>query len=131
MQLEFDKCFQEHKSTYTIPLVYKVIGYVFKYTKLVVYNIFVIIFGFLFAFLWALIYGIVVFVLSWIWSPALRLTLLTVNAILPAVTEPLRALFMPLVDVSARFFRQIRIKLSLDGGLVLPLHKLEDHSHYA
>ena len=111
--------------------MYKAISFVFKYTKLVVYNIFVVIFGFLFAFFWAFIYGIIVFILSWIWSPALRLILLMINAILPLVTEPLRALFSPLVDVAARFFRQIRIKLSLDGGLVLPLHNVENHSHHA
>jgi len=107
------------------------IGYVFKYTKLVVYNIFVIAFGFLFAFLFAFLYGLTSFILSWIWSPSLRLTLLTVNAVLPVVTEPLRALFLPLVDVSARIFRQIRIKTTLDGGLLLPLHKVETRPHEA
>ena len=110
--------------------MHTVLSYAFKYTKLVVYNILVLFFGLPFAILWAFIYGIIVFVLSWIWSPVLRLTLLAFNAVVPLCTEPFQAMFSPLVDVSARFFRQIRIKLSLDGGLVLPLHNVENRSHH-
>ena len=34
----------------------------------------------------------------------------------PLVTVPLQALCIPLVDAAARFFRQIRIKTTLDGS---------------
>ena len=118
-QLDFEKCFQEHKSTETIKPIKKVIGIVFKYTKLVVYNILVIVFGFLFAFLWAITYGIVVFILTWIWSPVQRLTLITIHFLLPLTTETLRALLYPLADAVGRIFRQIRVKASFDGGLNL------------
>ena len=118
-QLDFEKCFQEHKSTETVQPIKKVIGFIFKYTKLVVYNILVIVFGFLFAFNWAIIYGIVVFTLTWIWSPVQRLTLITIHFLLPLTTETLRALLYPLADAIGRIFRQIRVKASFGGGLNL------------
>ena len=93
----------------------------FKYTKLVVYNFFVILLGIFMAFLWAVLYGFIMFYITYIWSPALRLILLLINTALPVITEPLRALLTPLADVAARMFRQIRIKAQLNGGLLSPL----------
>lgn len=93
----------------------------YKYTKLCVYNFFVILLGILMAFIWAILYGFVMFYITYLWSPALRLALILVNTALPLVTEPLRALLSPLADVAARVFRQIRIKAKLNGGLLSPL----------
>ena len=110
---------EEHKSTETVKPVKKAIGLIFKYTKLFVYNILAILFGFLLVVLWAIIYGILAFILSFIWSPALRLTLLSIHAWSPLIKETLQALFYPLADAAARTFRQIRVKASFDGGLNL------------
>ena len=126
-QLEFDSCFHEHKSTRTIPIVYKINGYIFKYTKLFFYNFLVILFGFFLSFLWAIVLGITSFVLAWIWNPGLKALIIVVSTTLPAVTEPLKALFTPLVDVQARVFRQIRVQGWLNGGLLNPLLKKQDH----
>lgn len=123
--MEFEACFKEHKSTRTYPKIYQVFGYVFKYTKFVTYHILVVIFGIFLAFLWAVILSIVSFVISWLWNPSLKAMLLVVGATLPAVTEPLKALFTPLVDVAARIFRQIHVKGSLDGKLLSPLAKTD------
>ena len=123
MQLEFEAVFKEHKSTRTIPLVYKAYGYVFKFTKLILYNLFVIIFGIPLAILWGLQLSLIVFVVTWIYHPGLKIVLLVVNATLPIVTEPLRALFTPLVDVLARVFRQIRVNTTVNGDLLTPLSK--------
>lgn len=72
---------------------------------------------------WGIILSFVSFTMSWLWNPSLKVFLLVVNSTLPAITEPLKALFTPLVDVSARVFRQIRVKASLDGGLMSPFAK--------
>lgn len=66
--------------------------------------------------LWAIINGIMVFILVWIYQPALRMTIMWIYAITPLATVPLQAIFTPLVDVVARIFRQIRIKAKLDGS---------------
>ena len=116
LQLEFEQCFHEHSSTKTWPQLYRVTGLVYKYTKLVVYHFFVILYGIVFAFLWAIINGITAFIHTWIWNPALKLTLLWVWAIAPLATEPIRAICTPAVDVSARLFRQIRVHATLAGG---------------
>ena len=116
MQLEFNKCFHEHKSTKTFPELNLCLGLCYKYTKLVIYHIFVILIGVPMAILWAIINGIMVFVLVWLYQPALRLTIMWIYAATPLITVPLQAIFTPLVDVSARLFRQIRVKATLDGS---------------
>ena len=127
-QVEFDSWFEENKSTRTIPVVYLINGYIFKYTKLFIYNFLVILFGFLFSFIWAILMGTTSFLLSWIWSPVLKSSILLISAIAPIMTESLRAFLTPLVDVHARLFRQIRVKGWLNGGLLNPLLNKEDHA---
>ena len=117
LQLEFDACFHEHKSTKTWPQLYQLTGLMYKYTKLIVYHFFVILIGLILAFIWAVINGIMAFIHVWIWGPALKLSLLWIYAVIPLVTEPLRAIFTPLVDVQARVFRQIRVQANLTGPL--------------
>ena len=116
IQLEFDRCFHEHKSTKTFPQLNTCLGITYKYTKLVIYHIFVILIGVPMAILWAILNGIMVFILVWLYQPVLRVTVMWIYAFTPLVTVPIQAIFTPLVDVSARIFRQIRIKASLDGS---------------
>lgn len=71
--------------------------------------------------LWAITLGILSFVLVWIWTPTFRALMFTSGRLLPAATEPLKALLIPIVDVHARLFRQIRVKSWLNGSLMAPL----------
>ncbi len=87
-----------------------------------------IVFGILISFLWAVVLGTLSFILAWLLNPALKATILTVSRILPALTEPLKALLTPLVDVHARIFRQIRVRSWLEGGLMSPFAKREEHA---
>ena len=102
------------------------LGITYKYTKLVVYHIFVILIGIPMALLWALLNGIMVFILVWLYQPALRVTVMWIYAVTPLVTVPLQAIFTPLVDIQARIFRQIRIKANLDGSFA---ERLAGHTH--
>ena len=79
-------------------------------------HIFVILIGVPMAILWAILNGIMVFILVWLYQPVLRVTVMWIYAFTPLVTVPIQAIFTPLVDVSARIFRQIRIKASLEGS---------------
>jgi len=92
-------------------------GLMYKYTKLFVYHFFVLVIGLFLVFIWAVFNGIVVFFHVWIWGPILKFILLVTYAVMPLVTEPLRGLFTPLVDVQARIFRQIRVQANLSGPL--------------
>ena len=115
LQLEFDACFHEHKSTQTWPPLYEVSSMLYTYTKLGVYHFLVVLIGFILMFLWAIINGICSFIHVWVWGPALKLFLVVIFALAPLITEPLRAIFTPLVDVQARIFRQIRVHANLTG----------------
>ena len=116
MQLEFDKCFHEHKSTKTFRQLNVCLGVTYKYTKLVIYHIFVILIGVPMAILWAILNGLMVFILVWLYQPVLRVTVMWIYALTPLFTVPIQAILTPLVDVSARIFRQIRIKANLEGS---------------
>ena len=112
LQLDFKACFHEHESTKTIQGYYKVLDYTYKYVKLFTYHFFVFVFGFILAILFAIINGIVSFVHVWIFGPSLKVTLLWVYAVAPLATAPLTAIYTPLVDATARIFRQIRVQVS-------------------
>lgn len=73
--------------------------------------------------MWALLLSLVAFVVTWMYSPGLKMVLLVINSTLPIVTEPLKALFTPLIDVLARVFRQIKVDATLGGGLLAPLSR--------
>lgn len=127
----FDTTFQEHESTITISYFRIANKNVFQYTKLFFYNLLVIFFGFLFSLLWGFIASILLFVITWIWNPVLKMNLLILGATVPIVTEPLKAFFTPLSDVSARIFRQIHVKANIDGKLLSPLSTTRDAGHMA
>ena len=67
------------------------LGITYKYTKLVVYHIFVILIGIPMAILWAVLNGIMVFVLVWLYQPVLRVTVMWIYAVTPLITVPLQA----------------------------------------
>ena len=87
----------------------------YRYTKLGVYHFLVVLIGFALAFLWAIINGINTFIHVWVWGPFLKFIVVWIFALAPLITEPLRAILTPLVDVHARIFRQIRVHANLTG----------------
>ena len=115
MQLEFDAAFHEHKKTSLVKPMHNILGIVYKWTKLITYHVFVIIIGIPLMIVWALVNGITAFTYSWLWSPAMRITIFWIAATLPLVTMPLVTIFRPLTDVAARCLSQIYVKAALDG----------------
>ena len=115
LQLEFQDCFREHKSIRTHWAIYKFYNVVFTYIKLFVYNFLVLILGLPLAVLWGIIIAISAFIYTWIWGPALKTVLMWLYASVPLVLAFLRSVYRPFVDVSARIFRQIRLRSSVNG----------------
>ena len=116
IQLDFNKCFYEHKSTKSFDQLNVCLGITYQFTKLVTYHIFVFLLGIPMLIFWALFNAVVVFILVWIYQPGLRVMIMVTYAWMPLVTVPLQAMLTPLVDASARIFRQIRIKANLEGS---------------
>lgn len=84
---------------------------VYKYTKLIIYHILVILFGIAFTIFFAIFNGLISFIHVWMYGPFLKITILWVYALTPLLTVPLRAM----VDVCARSFRQFRIQAKFTG----------------
>ena len=95
-------------------MLHNVIRLTYDYTKLVVYHIFVLLLGIMFACLFAIFNGILNFSLVWVFGPLVKMLIVLAYSLAPAVTGPYSAVMGPMVDISARFFRQIRIKTNLD-----------------
>ena len=72
--------------------LYKVVEIIYKYTKLTIYHIFVILIGIPMAIVWAIVNGITVFTVVWLCGPAIKLTVSLVYALAPAFTAPLQAI---------------------------------------
>jgi hypothetical protein len=104
-----------------MPKLQKFLGLLFKYVKLFVYVIMVVMFGIPLAVFWGLLMGLATFFRSWVAYPLTKLIMYIVGMAIPAVIQPLRAVLMPLADVAAYPFRHIKIKHDLNGGLLLPL----------
>eukprot|EP00731_Ephydatia_muelleri_P030370 Em0021g893a len=115
--LDFEDCFREHKSTKLVDPIYKVYGITYKYIKLAVYHLLVLVFGIPIAIIWALINAIIAFTCTWLWSPVLKIVVLLIYGISPLVTETVRAFMSPLVDMSARILRQIRLHVTTGDKL--------------
>ena len=88
----------------------------YKYTLIIVYHVCVFLYGVVFAFLFAIINAVMAFIHVWIYGPALKIALLWIYAFAPLVVAPIRAMYRPLVDASARIFRQIRVDGKLHGS---------------
>jgi hypothetical protein len=109
----------EHEGTKTIPALYDILGLSFKYTKLVLYHILVILVGIPLTILWALTNGLTAFMLVWMWGPLLRFLIVWFYAfIVPAVAIPVTALLSPYVDVMARLLSKIKVTANVNGSLV-------------
>jgi hypothetical protein len=117
LNLDFKECFHEHESTRTIGIYYKAMDFTYKYVKLIVYHFLVFTLGIIFAILFAVLNAVLAFVHVWIYGPFLKIVLMWIYALAPFVTAPLRAIHLPLVDVSARFFRQFRLQAHISGPI--------------
>lgn len=102
-------------------VVYDMVGLVYLYTKLILYNTLVITLGIPFAILGALLNGMMAFFLVWFWGPLLRLLLLLMYSMAPVVTVPLIILFSPMGDAYARVYRKIQIKADINGNVAKKL----------
>ena len=88
----------------------------YKYTLIIVYHFFVLLLGVLIAVICAIINAITAFIHVWVYGPFLKLYLVVIYGLAPLVVAPIRAVYRPLVDASARVFRQIRVDGKLNGS---------------
>ena len=114
-QLEFEDCIDKHPNTLIIPKLNHFLSLSYKYTKLVAYCIFLIVVGVPLTFVWGCVNGSTVFCCMWVWSPILKLILLSVHSCAPAIVVPIQVLCAPIVDVAARIFRQVRLQAIILG----------------
>lgn len=104
-QLDFEECFNEHKSTRTFLQLHTFLSLTYKYTKIVIYHILVIIVGIWFAIAWAVINAAVAFFHAWVYGPMLKLMLIIVYMLNPLYSVPVRVLLRPPVDTIGRLCR--------------------------
>lgn len=115
LKLEFEDCIDKHPNTLIIPKLNHFLSLSYKYTKLVVYCIFLVVVGVPLTFVWGCINGSTIFCCMWVWSPILKLILLCVHSCAPTIVVPVQVVCGPIVDVSARIFRQIRFQAIILG----------------
>ena len=117
IQLGFDACIQEQEGTNLkiFPKLFTCLRQGYFYTQLVVYFITVIIIGIPMTIVWGCLSGTAMFGRIWIWVPILKLILFWMYSCSPIMTRPVQFLCVPLVDVCARRYRQIRIQTTLNG----------------
>lgn len=104
-QLDFEECFHEHKSTRTFLQLHTFLSLTYKYTKIAIYHILVIIVGIWFAIAWAVINAAVAFFHAWVYGPMLKLMLIIVYMLNPLYSVPVRVLLRPPVDTIGRLCR--------------------------
>lgn len=115
-QMEFEDCIVEHPHTDVLQkLTRHYLALCYKYTKLVVYIILLILVGVPMTFVWACVNGSAVFCCMWVWGPALKLVTLCVHSCAPAIVLPVQVICGPVVDVLARILRQIRMQAIILG----------------
>lgn len=113
--MEFEDCIEEHPNTQVLPKLIHYLGLGYKYTKLVVYCIFLILIGVPMTFVWACINGTAVFYCVWCWGPSLKLIKLFVHSFAPAIVLPMQVICSPIVDIFARILRQMRVQAIVLG----------------
>lgn len=91
------------------------VGIGYKYTKLVVYYILVILVGVPMTFVWGFLTGSTVFCCVWLWGPALKIFTLCCHLGAPVIYIPFQVICAPIVDVAARIFRQVRMQAIILG----------------
>lgn len=119
MQMDFKHFFEEDEGTKTFHLIYKVLELVYKYTKLAIYHLFVVLVGIPLTIMWALFNGFWVFFLVWLYGPFLKLTIISTRALLPLYVLSVQFLLTPMVDALGRFFSHIRVRAVLGGSVGL------------
>lgn len=115
--MEFEDCFKEHYKTKTRSSLYQYLGLIYKYTKLTLYHILVLLLGIPSMLIWAIINAVLTFILVWMWGPMLRALIVCMYALAPWVYVPYTAIMTPIIDVQARIFRQCIIRAKLSGGV--------------
>ncbi len=128
LQVDFEDVYMEQKNTKIFPPLYRILGLIYKYTKLILYHILVVIFGIPLMILAALINGGLVFLLVWVWGPMLRMALISLLAVIPIITVPYVAFYSPIADVVARIFRQCRFRVDLNSALGRNLPGGQEHT---
>ena len=114
----FDAFFQEHKSTKSIRVFYTVIGITYNVLRLFFYHFLVIVLGFIFALCFALVNASLVFLHVWLVGPIIKIFIMWVYVVAPTFFVPVRAVYQPLVDTSARLFSQIKINTTSENVTV-------------
>lgn len=113
--MEFESCIEEHPHMQVLPKLMHFLSLSYKYTKLVVYCIFLILVGVPMTFVWGCVNGSTVFCCVWMWGPTLKLIKLTVHSCAPAIVVPVQVICTPIVDVFARMLRQLRLQAIILG----------------
>ena len=113
--MEFEDCIEEHPHTKVLPKLTNFLGLGYKYTKLVVYCILLILVGVPMTFVWACVNGSAVFLSMWVLGPFLKLFTLCIHSCAPVIVTPVQVVCTPIVDVFARYLRQIRLQAILLG----------------
>lgn len=117
MQLGFESCIREHDDTKLkiFPKLFTCLNHSYFYTQLVVYYVTVIAIGMPMTIVWGCLSGTAMFMRIWLWVPILKLFLFWTYSCAPLFTRPIQFLCVPLMDVCARRYRQIRIQTTLNG----------------
>lgn len=113
--MEFEACIEEHPHTQVLPKLMHYLNLCYKYTKLVVYCICLILVGVPMTFVWGCVNGAAVFCCVWLWGPTLKLIKLSVHSCAPACVLPVQVICTPIVDVFARILRQVRMQAIVLG----------------
>ena len=105
VQLDFEECFREHKSTQTFSQLHTLLSVVYKHTKWVIYHIFVIAIGVWIALLLAVINGVFAFFHVWMWGPLVKLLLMVLYMLKPFYSALVKVLLYPLAETAALLCR--------------------------
>ena len=115
MQLGFNSYFQENKSTRLIGPCYIIVAFLYKVINLIVYNIFALLIGAPISIVWAILNALMMMLYVWIFQPIIKNCILCVYMWCPLCSICVTACCTPIIDMCARIFRQIRIKVNLES----------------
>jgi len=112
LQLDFSNVFTEVEDTYTRSEFREAQQAIYKYSKLIYYNILSIFIGIPLSLLWGLIGALVMFILVWWVNPIIKLSYVTLYPLVSAgYTMLVSPWLVPLVDTFGRLLRQIHITI--------------------
>ena len=106
LQLDFEECFREHKSTRTFFQLHTLLSLIYTHTKFVIYHIFVIGIGVWLMLLLAIINGVFAFFHVWIWGPLLKLLLMVLYTFIkPIYSALVKVILYPVVETAGLLCR--------------------------